>query len=493
LKIRIQHKLFLAMLAVACGVVVCMFLVMRWNFNRGFLDYVNKADLERLESLAGMLEEVYAGEGSWKSLQDDPRRWRRLLRASLPDRFREPLSPGSPEGDAPRETTVPPRPRRPRGDTPSAHPPGPRRPDPGHHFTRRVVLLDGDKRSIFAPPDLPESLPLKPLLHGGKTVGYLGLLPLKMLVDTRQMRFAREQKQAFALIALAMVFLAALLSIPLAQRMVKRIRDIASATHRLASGRYDTRVPVESSDELGRLARDFNALALTLEKHEQARRQWIADISHELRTPLSILRGEIEAMQDGVRAATPQTIGSLHGEVIRLSRLVNDLYDLSLSDLGALAYSKSDTDLAGALRQALDLYHPEYADKGISLETDLPTGTAFPLFADSERLHQLFSNLLGNSLKYTDPGGRLRVFVERNSGTATVHFQDSGPGVLESELGKLFDRLYRVDSSRNRESGGAGLGLSICRSIVDAHDGSIAAFPSPLGGLWVKITFPMSG
>ena len=324
-------------------------------------------------------------------------------------------------------------------------------------------------------------------------MGYLGLLPLKMLADTRQMRFAREQKQAFALIALAMVFLAALLSIPLAQRMVKRIRDMASATHRLASGRYDTRVPVESSDELGRLARDFNALALTLEKHEQARRQWIADISHELRTPLSILRGEIEAMQDGVRAATPQTIGSLHGEVIRLSRLVNDLYDLSLSDLGALAYSKSDTDLAGALRQALDLYRPEYADKGISLETDLPTGTPFPLFADSERLHQLFSNLLGNSLKYTDPGGRLRVFVERNSGTATVHFQDSGPGVLEGELGKLFDRLYRVDSSRNRESGGAGLGLSICRSIVDAHDGSIAAFPSPLGGLWVKITFPMSG
>ena len=152
MKIRIQHKLFLAMLAVACGVVVCMFLVMRWNFNRGFLDYVNKADLERLESLAGMLEEVYAGEGSWKSLQDDPRRWRRLLRASLPDRFREPLSPGSPEGDAPGETTVPPRPRRPRGDTPSAHPPGPRRPDPGHHFTRRVVLLDGDKRSIFSPP-----------------------------------------------------------------------------------------------------------------------------------------------------------------------------------------------------------------------------------------------------------------------------------------------------------------------------------------------------
>jgi two-component system sensor histidine kinase BaeS len=491
-KIRIQYKLFLAMLAVACGVVVCMFLVMRWSFHRGFLDYVNKTDRERLESLADVLEAAYAGQGSWRFLQENPRRWRRLLRASLPDRFREPFPPGSPEEDTPGETASPRR-RGPPGAGPLAPPPGRRRPDPGHHFARRVVLLDGGKQGIIAPPDLPENLPLRPLLHGGETVGYLGLVPLKMLADARQLRFVREQRQAFALIALAMVLLAALLSIPLAQRMVKRIRNLASATHRLASGRYDTRVSVTSSDELGRLARDFNTLALTLEKHEQARRQWIADISHELRTPLSILRGEIEALQDGVHAATPQAIGSLHGEVIRLSRLVNDLYDLSLSDLGALTYRKADTDMAEELRQALDQYRPEYADKGISLTADLPSGTTFPLFADSERLHQLFTNLLENSLKYTDPGGRLRVFIERDGGTATVHFQDSGPGVPESDLEKLFDRLYRVDSSRNGEMGGAGLGLSICRSIVEAHAGTIAAFPSPLGGLWVKVEFPMNG
>jgi two-component system sensor histidine kinase BaeS len=492
-KIRIQYKLFFAMLAVACGVVACMFLVMRWSFNRGFLKYVNKADRERLGVLAEVLEESYSREGSWKFLQDDPRRWRRLLRASLPDRFRDPFPTGSPEESAPGDAPFPPRRHGPPGARPPALSQGRMRPEPGRHFTRRVVLLDGGKKSIIAPPDLPENLPLEPLLHGGETVGYLGLLPLKMLADARQLRFVREQRQAFALIALAMVFLAALVSIPLAQRMVKRIRNLASATHRLASGRFDTRVSVESSDELGRLARNFNTLALTLEKHEQGRRQWIADISHELRTPLSVLRGEIEAMQDGVRAATPRAIGSLHGEVIRLSRLVNDLYDLSLSDLGALAYSKSDTDLAEVLRQALNLYRPDFAEKGISLEADFPPGTTFPLFADAERLHQLYSNLLGNSLKYTDPGGRLRVFVEHDDGTATVHFQDSGPGVPESDLGKLFDRLYRVDSSRNRETGGAGLGLSICRSIVEGHEGTIAALPSPLGGLWVKIAFPMNG
>lgn len=482
------------MLALACGVVVCMFLVMRWSFHRGFLDYVNKMDLERIDALAEALEKAYAREGSWRFLKDDPRRWRRMLRASVPDRIRaEALPPGSPDEDAPGEAAPPPRRRGPPGGRPPAPPPGPLRGERGHLFPRRVALLDAGKRAVFAPSNLPENLPLKPLMRGGETVGYLGLVPLKALADARQLRFLTEQRQAFALIALATVFLAALLSIPLARRMVARITNLASATHRLASGRYDTRVPVESSDELGRLARDFNTLALTLEKNERAHRQWIADISHELRTPLSILRGEIEALQDGVRAADPAAIGSLHGEVIRLSRLVNDLYDLSLSDLGALTYNKADIDLAEAIRRALEPFQPEFADKGISLEDDVPPGTTVPLFADSERLHQLFSNLLENSLKYTDAGGRLRVFLERGEATATVHFQDSGPGVPESDLGKLFDRLYRADRSRSRESGGAGLGLSICRSIVEAHEGAIEALPSPLGGLWVKIAFPSIG
>ncbi len=492
MKIRIQYKLFLAMLSVACGVVICMSLVIRWSFHRGFLDYVNRADLERLDSLAGALEEEYAREGSWKFLRDDPRRWRRFLRASRPDRFREPLPPGAPEEDDTAETPFPPRRRTGRGDSPAMDRRGPVRPEPGHLFARRVVLLDAGKQGIIAPPDLPENLPLKPLLQGSETVGYLGVLPLKQLGEPRQLRFVREQRQGLVLIALATVVLAALLSILLARRMVRRIRNLESATRRLASGQYDTRVPVESSDELGRLARDFNALALALEKNEQARRQWIADISHELRTPLSILGGEIEAIQDGIRAATPEAVGSLRAEVNRLSRLVNDLYDLSLSDLGALTYRKTDTDLAEVLGRALDLFRPEYADKGISLESDLLPGTAFPLFADSERLHQLFSNLLENSLKYTDIGGKLKVFIERHVGRATAHFQDSGPGVPERDLDRLFDRLYRVDGSRNRETGGAGLGLSICRSIVLAHEGTIAAFPSPLGGLWVKVDLPLN-
>jgi two-component system sensor histidine kinase BaeS len=493
MNIRIQYKLFLAILATAGGVVVCMFLVMRWSFDRGFFNYVNKLDLERLNTLATKLEESYSREGSWRFLQDDPRRWDQLLRDSLPDRFRGFLPPAMPEGRSPEEKDSiswyrPP----PEGmPPPPPHASGP--PGIGPPFGGRVVLLDGGKNRIVGMSEFPRNLELKPLQHGSKFVGYLGMLPPKILADPHQSRFVEEQRQTLAIIALAMVVLAAVVSIPLAQQMVKRIRELASATHRLATGKYDMRIPVTSTDELGLLARDFNTLALTLEKNEQARRHWVADISHELRTPLSVLRGEIEAMQDGVRVVTPEAISALHGEVMKLSRLVHDLYELSLSDIGALTYRMTDINLGEVLKQALELARPEFADNNIALKEDLPVGQGFPMFADPERLHQLFSNLLENSLKYTDSGGRVRVRIERQGAIATVHFQDTAPGVPETETGKLFDRLYRVEGSRNRDTGGAGLGLSICRNIVEAHKGTIEALPSPLGGLWVKVKLPLNG
>jgi two-component system sensor histidine kinase BaeS len=476
-KMRIQHKLFVAMLAAVASVVLCMFLVMRWSFDRGFLRYVHTLDEDRLDSVAGRLEEAYAAEGSWRFLVDDPRRWRQLLVASLTDRVREEPPPGAEEGEESGEMM------RPRGRG------GP----PGRGFFRRVVLLDGERHRVVGPPEQEGDMMWKPLASGGKTVGYLGVVPPRIVSDMRQLRFVQEQKKAFALIALLMAVVAALLSIPLARQMVLRIRDLADATHRLASGKFDIRVPSDSSDELGQLARDFNTLALTLEKNEKARRQWVADVSHELRTPLSVLRGEIEAMQDGVRPATLQTIGTLHGEVMKLGRLVNDLYELSLSDLGALAYKRIDTDLALLLSQAVDLYRQEFAARAVALHAGLPSGKAFPVFADPDRLHQLFANLLENSLRYTDSGGRLEVGIERHGPSATVYFRDSGPGVPESEMGKLFDRLFRVEGSRSRATGGAGLGLAICRNIVEAHDGTIAAAPSPLGGLQVLVELPLSG
>jgi len=206
-----------------------------------------------------------------------------------------------------------------------------------------------------------------------------------------------------------------------------------------------------------------------------------------------VLRGEIEALQDGVREPTPEVVGALHGEVVKLGRLVNDLFELSLSDIGALTYRRTETDLGQLLRQAIEPFRHEFEGRGVSLEVSVPPDGALLLFADPDRLRQLFSNLLENSLKYTESDGRLSIMVERKGKKAEARFEDSGPGVPESELGKLFDRLYRVEGSRSRDTGGAGLGLAICRNIVEAHNGSITAFSSPMGGLGVKMEIPLSG
>lgn len=356
----------------------------------------------------------------------------------------------------------------------------------------RFFLLDEAKRPLVASAEINDHCQLKEIRHHNRIVGYLGLLPRREFSDERQLRFLKEQRSALALAAVSLLLVAGGLSLPLANRLVRPIRTLTEATGRLASGEFAVRVPVTSADELGQLARDFNSLALTLENNEQARRQWVADISHELRTPLAVLRGEIEALQDGIRKATPEAVTSLHGEVLRLSRLVDDLYQLSMSDIGAVTYRKEELDLSEVLGEALDLFRPEFARKSIALRAELPSGREFPLFADRQRLRQLFTNLLENSLKYTDGGGALEVELERRDGHALVHFRDSQPGVAKGELERLFERLYRVEGSRSRISGGAGLGLAICRNIVMAHEGGIEAFPSPLGGVWIRVDLPLT-
>ncbi len=483
MKIGITHRLFLAILAAAGLAVIGMFLIMQWNIERGFRRYVVSQEQAQLTRLAERLEEGYAGRENWNFLKNDPDEWHRLIAASFPHE-----QPGPPD----REQRMPPW----RGYTPEPHgEPGarPAPPPPPRGFGERFFLLDAAKVPLLAPAGVPAAAELKPLHNRERVVGYLGLLPHKRFSDERQVRFLKEQRFALALVAGAVVLLAAGLSLPLANRLVRPIKALAAATRQLAAGRFDARVPVASTDELGQLARDFNSLAHTLENNEQARRQWVADISHELRTPLAVLRGEIEALQDGIRRPTPEAISSLHGETLRLARLVEDLYQLSLSDLGALTYKKRELDCAPILSQALESFRPEFSAKGIALASELGDGSGNPLFADGERLRQLFDNLLENSLKYTDSRGKLLVRLEYANNGAVIHFQDSGPGVPPEALGHIFERLYRVEASRNLATGGAGLGLAICANIVAAHDGAIHGMDSPLGGLWIKVTLPLTG
>jgi two-component system sensor histidine kinase BaeS len=482
-KLGIQYRLFLTLLTATAAVVLCMLLIVQWSIDRGFLQYVNTVEQERLENLAAELEQVYGERGNWEFLREEPVAWLRLLGRSP--------SPGLVEPEQLRRWERRLEQRQEQRQEPGP-PREPRAPSRSQIFERRVVLLDADRRPLSGPADLADTVELRPLRVAGAVVGYLGLAPRKGLYDAYQLRFVEQQQLALALIAGATLLVSGLLSFPLARRLVRPLRALAAATYRLTAGEYATRVPGAGSDELGQLARDFNTLALTLEKNEQARRQWVADISHELRTPLAVLRGEIEALQDGVRQPTATAVASLHAEVMHLGRLVEDLYQLSLSDFGALNYRKEEVDLAGLLADTLESFRAEFATKGLTPGLTPPAGD-LTLFADPERLRQLFANLVENSLKYTDPGGRLEVVLKRDGSRAVVSFSDSAPGVPAADLERLFERFYRVEGSRSRASGGAGLGLAICRNIVEAHGGTIAAGPSTLGGVTLTVTLPLAG
>ncbi|MDG4475192.1 ATP-binding protein [Thiovibrio frasassiensis] len=485
MRISITHKLFLAISLAAAVAVISLVLAMQWSMKQGFLRYLNTIEKTGVSRLAASLEEGYRRESGWGFVLHHPAMWQRLIMTSIPEGGMPPPPGPPPELLAGPAANLPP----PLGmDEKAPHRPLP--PRLLHHFEQRFFLLDAGGKVLISRLEIPAHSEATPLRNQGKVIGYLGILPRTEISEPHQERFLKEQTMAFAIVAGIVLLLASWLSALLSKRLVRPLQNLAGATRLLAAGKFTTRVEVVSADELGQLAGNFNTLAMTLEKNEQARRQWVADISHELRTPVAILRGEIEALQDGIRQPDQHSLSSLHGEVLRLARLVEDLYQLTMSDLGALTYRKKNLDIIALLKEIVVIHAAQFTEKGLSLTNTVPAENAVEVFGDAERLRQLFTNLLDNSLKYTNAGGALRIDMTCHERTVRIDFQDSAPGVAGADMERLFERLYRVDASRNRETGGAGLGLAICRNIVEAHLGKISVQPSPLGGLWVQVELP---
>jgi two-component system, OmpR family, sensor histidine kinase BaeS len=458
----ITAQLFLAVLSTAIFMVVAMGAAAQWSFSRGFLGYLNEAAADRLQAVRPRLEQAYAENGgTWDFLRDDRKRWFKLLR---------PVA----EGDASPAAVLA---QRPLSDLAGA--------------ALRSTLLDAGLHFVVGHEGFRLDAPRWPLQSGGRTVGWITTAPFESVSAAGDVRFVASQYRASWTMGAVSVLLAALIALWAARRLLRPLRAVAAATHRLAAGDYATRVPVVAAGEVGQLASDFNRLAVTLERNEQMRRDFMADISHELRTPLGVLHGELEAMEDGVRPLNRVAVQSLQAEVATLNKLVSDLYDLSLAEAGAMTFRLVPLDLAELLQASATAYRSRLASAGIALEVRL-SAQSLAVAGDGRRLHQLFGNLLENAVRYTDAGGTLRIDAERDAaGWVRVAFSDSAPGVAPEHLPRLFDRFYRVDASRNRASGGAGLGLAICRRIAEAHGGRIEARQSPLGGLCVMLWLPV--
>ncbi|WP_307742654.1 ATP-binding protein [Massilia varians] len=303
--------------------------------------------------------------------------------------------------------------------------------------------------------------------------------------------FLEQLRSSLWPIVAAAVALSALAAVLLARHFRQPIERLAEGAGALAGGRYGVRLPSTRSDELGELARHFNALAQQLESAEGARRQWVADTSHELRTPLAVLRAQLEALQDGVRSATPETVESMLRQVLALNKLIDELYALARADVGALDCKPVPLDLWELANAHAQGFAARLQAAALAFEPGAAPARSRVL-ADPDRLRQVLDNLFENSLRYTAAGGRIGLHAHADNTHLHLVIDDSAPGVPDEALARLAERFYRVDASRSRAHGGAGLGLALCRRLLEAQGGSLAFAHSPLGGLRVTLSLPLA-
>lgn len=500
MRLRLVHQLSLLLSAIVVLVVLAMAALLGWNLRAGFADYLREQDAQVLDRL------MIVAEADLQRRGGPPPHWGPALRDWLdstatslgrrlapPERRRPPATGQWPGGGAGlADERLPPRAG---DDRPPPRPPP--RGDPAN-FGGRLVLLDADARHplVGREDSLQRPGQLRAIKLDGRTYAVLRLAEREGPGEGVDAQFLSRQYLGIAGIGAALIVLALFAARWLAQRWLRPLQAAQAAAREIAKGRLEARAGTDAAhgdDELGELNRDIDAMAASLARLESSRRRWIAELSHELRTPLAVLRGELEALADGIRPWDAAARLSLQDEVLRLASLIDDFHTLALSDLRELPCSFGPTDVPALLAEALARAAPRAAGRGLTLERDwtdaLPPAAS--VHWDARRIAQLLANLLENSLRYTDVPGRVRVGAHALGAAIEITVEDSAPGVPAEALPHLFDPLYRVESSRSRDHGGSGLGLAIAQAIARSHGAKLVAEPSPLGGLAMRIAVPL--
>ncbi|MEW5825264.1 MAG: ATP-binding protein [Candidatus Bipolaricaulota bacterium] len=359
-----------------------------------------------------------------------------------------------------------------------------------------ILLVNPERKVVFAPDDEFAGRTLdERQLEGGQSIRLPSgevwtVVPYRAMAGRIELerRFIRATGRAFWLAGFAAAAAALALALVLVRQMTSPLRQLETATRRIAAGRFDDRVDVRSADEIGHLAASFNDMARSLERSEEAKRRMIADISHELRTPLAAVRSALEGLRDGLVEPTETTFAGLHDRVLLFGRLVGDLHQLALADAGQLSIERSPSRIDALLEGIIEAIEPQIEDAGLamawSVAPDLPV-----LWVDAHRIEQVLLNVLANAIRHTPAGGRLEVSAAlENDREVWIRVCDSGPGIPADAIERVFDRFYRADPAR--EAGGAGLGLAIARALVEAHGGRIWAENRSSGGACFTIALP---
>tara|TARA_B100001063_G_scaffold59888_1_gene54097 strand:- start:2002 stop:3435 length:1434 start_codon:yes stop_codon:yes gene_type:complete len=474
---KIHNKLFLILFSFTFSIIAGLVVLIQWSIGQGVIDYVNAKEIKALEPLVIKLATQYESSASWDEVIRDNKSFRRLIETEL-------QSSQFSERPGPRSRSMrPPPPERARFEMK-----GPPKPNNIAHY----ALLDKNKQPIRG-RYLDELTYINtPIIVNNIAVGYIAVSKRDGLVDGYELDFLEQQTNYLWLIAIAAALFTLLLTFLLSRHLVSPVKQIATGMHQLTQGNFTTKLTLDRKDELGQLSEDFNMLALTLAKDEKVRKRWLANISHELRTPMSILLGELEAMLLGVREPNTQNISSANDEAMHLKRLIDDLHMLNSAELGGMHYTMQPTDLTLLLNTIEQKYQVLFEQHAINIYV-LNSAKQAIVQADKTRLLQLFDNILMNAVHYaqcTTITITAENISKKEQSFIELSIEDNGVGVESSHLAHLFEYLYRVDGARNRQEGGAGLGLSICKHIVEGHHGEVVAEKASIGGLAVVISLP---
>ena len=362
---------------------------------------------------------------------------------------------------------------------------------------QRVVVADGlgtivgdSERSLISKPVDPSWRNSSwAIMVGGTLVGSLYLEPVAG-PNEADIAFLSSINRWFLFGALVAGLAGVVVTLALSGRIVKPVEQLTAAAQRMERGDLSARVRVDSEDEIGQLAHAFNSMAGSLAQQEQLRRNMTSDVAHELRTPLTNLRGYLEAARDGLVAPDAALVDNLYEETMLLSRLVADLQELAQAEAGQLGLVRQPASPDGMIEHAIQMLRPQADAKGITLSTELPPD--LPLVdVDPGRIGQVLRNLLDNAVAHTPDGGQITVTAAAAGQEVMISVRDSGVGIAPEHLPFVFDRFYRVDRSRARQTGGAGLGLAIAKQLIEAHGGSIAVASEPDRGSTFTFALPL--
>jgi signal transduction histidine kinase len=312
---------------------------------------------------------------------------------------------------------------------------------------------------------------------------------IRQATEAEGAEFLANVQQAALIGVIIAAIVAILVGTWLFRQITRPLEELRSAAQTLADGDLSVRIPVSSPDEVGKLAVAFNDMAAEVERHEALRRQMVADVAHELRTPLSVMRGNIEAMMDGLLQPSQGELSEVHHEVLRLARMVEDLRTLSLADAGKLHLAMEPLDAGELVRTAVRRMTPLAKAQDVAIQAEAPDRPV-PIRGDEDRLQQALMNLIDNGMRHAPAGGSVEVETGQANGKAFLAVTDDGPGIPADELPNLFDRFWRGDKSRSRGGGGSGLGLAIVHQIVTLHVGEVSVESPPAGGSRFIITLP---